>query len=283
MENEYQIIINELKELKEMVSGLRKELKEKDKKIDELKELILNGQISDKIDSEKFDTLNSADPETCYDYALKNPDCDIKALSKKVIESGNLHFNNLFMKNIKGCLFDEHLELILSSKDPQYCYHAALLKLGKEKSDLIRKIIVQSNSVKYCYEFANDIRYIYDVADDNKDYDFLDISDLERVIIDNLDIKYSYMFAKNVDGANIDALQQLVLDLATADDIDTVFNFGVDIREANLNNCKEKIVELYNQADTKKRKEIVKGIDECEKDKIKCLFRRTFADPVVIE
>ena len=226
--------------------------------------------------------LNSNDPELCYNYALKNPDSDIKALSRKVLESGSLQYNYLFMKNINDCLFDEHLEVILNSRNPEFCYCVALLKLGKEKIDLIRKIIIDSKSVEYCYEFANDIRYIYDV-DDDKNYDFLDITDLEQVVIDSLNIKYSYMFAKNVENADIDILERLILDTAKIDDIETVFNFAVDIKGSNLKECREKIIELYNKASEKEKKDIVNEIDVCEKRKIKCLFRSSFGEKVEIK
>ena len=282
MENEYQDVLSELKEIKELIKELRKDIAIKDKKIEELESLILNNKQIDDTISEELSVLNSNDPELCYNYVLKNPNCNKEALSRKVIASGSLNYNHLFMKNIKDGLFDEHLQVILNSKDPEYCYYAALLKLDKEKVDLIRKIIIDSKSVEYCYEFANDIRYIYDVEDDQS-YDFLDVTDLEQVIIDKLDIKYSYMFAKNVEGADVDILEQLVLDLASIDNLSEVFNFGIDVKGANLNECKNKIIELYNLASIQDKKEIIKKIELCEKRKIKCLFRSSFGEPVVIK
>ena len=282
MENELEIL-KELKEIKELINDLKKEIAIKDKKIEELKALVLDTKPAIDRNPEELSVLNSNDPDLCYSYALKNPNGDIKAISKKVIESNNLKYNHLFMKNIPGCLFDEHLQVILNSKDPEYCYYAALLKLGREKADLIRKIIIDSKSVEYSYEFANDIRYIYDVEDDDKEYDFLDVTDLEQVIVDNLDIKYSYMFAKNVENADIDILERLVLDMASIADIETVFSFGVDIKGSNLNDCKEKIIELYNKASEKEKKEIIQVVDASEKKKIKCLFRNSFGEKVVIE
>lgn len=280
--DDMQLVLNELKEIKGLVIELKKDIIEKDKRISELERIVDIKPVEELRDSEELSAINSGDPEVCYNYALKHPDADILALGETVIKSGNLKYNHLFMKNINGCAFQKHLQVILDSENPEYCYYAALLKVGKETADLIRKMLVKSKSVEYCYEFANDIRYIYDVEDEN-DYDFLDVSDLEKVIVDNLDIKYSYMFAKNVDNANIEALEKIILDLATITDIETVFNFGVDVKGAHLNKCREKIVELYNQADNKQQKEITKEIGECEKNKIRCLFRSSFADNVVIE
>jgi len=282
VDNEYEMIANELSELKKLVIELKNDIKKRDEKIERLIELIDSDKSNSQElvkDEEKRKVLEEKNPKECYLYALKHKDVDVKEFGRIVIESKDLEYNQLFMKNIKGCDFDSHLQVILDSKDPQFNYYAALLHLDKEKINLIRQIIIDSKSCEYAYEFANDIKYIYsNLSEEDKD-----ITDLEQVVIDSGNIMYCYKFAKNVDGADIDILEEILLSDAKEEDIETIFNFAVDIKGANVRELRNKIIDLYNSADKETQKEIVSSVDIYERKKIKCLFRNTFGEQVVIK
>lgn len=266
-----------LDEIKELILELKKELKEKDKKIEELTQLVLanTGSEKEKSNIEEIEIINNKNPEECYKYALTHPNADIKKLGRVVIDSKNLQYNLMFMKNIKDCDFEEHLKVIIDSKDSETNYFASLLHLNPYYIEQIRNILVNNKSVEYCYEFAHDINEIYGTEED------IDVSDLELTVIESKDINYNYKFAKNVKGADIDFIQDVILKVATEKDIERVFDFAIDVKGADLNACKNKIISLYKKSEEKK--EIISLIDQCERKKIKCIFRQSFADDVIIK
>lgn len=282
MDNEYQIIMEELQELKDLIRELKKDINKRDNEIRELKKAILNNGeiIEDEKDNELSELIKSNDPKKCLEYALKHKDSDITDLEKIIIDSKDIEANYMFMTKIENCMFDKHLKVILDSKNPEYNYYVAFkFKLDNDTIKQIRKIIVDSKNVDYCYQFASDLEYIYDVDDVSN----IDITDLEQVVLDSMDLDYYYRFSKKVKNADVGLFQEYLLEIAQAEDIKYIFDFGVDVKGADLKKCRERIVELYNLASTTEKKEIVEIVDKCETQKIKCLFRSTFGEPVLIQ
>ena len=280
MDNEYQSIMEELKSIKKLVLELKKSIDSKDNEIKELKEMIKATKIveENKEDKELKEVLDSKDPMNCYQYIINHQDIDYTELERIILDSKDLKANYKFISNIHNDLFKEHLKIILDSKDPSFNYYTAVnVRLNSEEVAQIRQIILDSKNIEYIYRFATDLKYIYETDDVSN----IDISDLEEAIINSFDFKYYYLFCRKVENANISLFQKHLLELAGVEDINYIFSFGVDIKKANLEECKNKIVELYNSSNSKK--EIIEVVDRCERDKIKCLFRSTFGDKVVIE
>ena len=281
MDNGYQQIMQELNKLKNEVFELKKELAGKDKDISELKRLLSTS--SEDVRSnvrELTDIINSNDPMLCYQYVLKHRYIDYTELEKIVIDSKDLEANYLFMINIPECNRKEHLKVIIDSKNPEYNYYAAIYgKLSLEDINIIKNIILDSKSLEYIYRFVSDLKYIYNIEDVSS----VDISSFEKVIIDSLDFKYYYLFCSRIKNAHVDQFKDVLLNNASINNIDALFNFAIDIDKSNLLEYRNKIIELYKTANVKEQKDIIKEIDLCEKRKIKCLFRNSFADSVVVE
>ena len=280
--DEYQQVMQELKDIKELVIELKKSIDARDNEINELKKLISNVNIStdNNTKSELDDVINSNDPGRCFLYALNHKDEDLTKLEQIILDSKDVDANYKWLISLRGSRYQEHLKIINDSNNPEYNYYAAVNgNLDDEEIKKIRIILLEQKNLEYIYQFACDLDEIYSKSSTFNG----DVSDLEKAIIDGMDYNYYYKFCKKVKNANILLFQNAMLDNSDTDDIKAIFNFGVGIKGANIERCKERIIELYNKENETRKKEIISTIDTCEKEKIKCIFRRTFADSVVIK
>ncbi len=280
MNNDNQKVMEELKELRGIVNELKKNIEEKNLEIKELRDYLKLDKRKKGIkkDDDLTTVINSNDPEKWYKYALNNQDKDCSKLEQLIIDSKDLATNYKYLVNIGGARSNEHLKIIMDSKNPEYNYYVAIKGFLKDEQIAeIKQIILDSNNLEYIYRFATDLEYIYHDHDVSK----IDTSDLEKKILDGLDLKYYYLFCKKVPNANIELFQDYMLEFASEKDINFLFFFATDIENADIKRLKDKISELYRLSDDKHK--INDLIEECEKIKRKCLFRYSFGEPLNIK
>jgi len=151
----------------------------------------------------------------------------IHRMQKVVLDQKDVRYSFLFAQNVKGCDIPLLQKVILDSKKAKYiCKFACFVKSADRKP--LESFILKSKNVKYAHmylkhvkgvdvsKFKNIIlasgkpRYLFELArhlTDDKD-----IAAVEDLIIQSGSFTYIKLFAEKIKRANVEKLEQAVLD-----------------------------------------------------------------------
>jgi hypothetical protein len=143
--------------------------------------------------------LEAKNPKYCFLFAQNIKNCDIKALQKIVVESNNTKYICKFACFVLEAEIKPLEQIILTSKNVRYAH--MLLKHVKGTNILdIKNIILTSEKPRYLFELAKHTK------------DPKDLAQIEDLIIKANSFTYMRLMAEKIKGANIDKLEQAILD-----------------------------------------------------------------------
>lgn len=148
--------------------------------------------------------LDQKDAKYAFVFARDIPNADIKALQNVVISSKELKYICNFACFVEGA-DHKRLEKIITSAildDPRNTQYAHKLLKNVDGSNVkkFKDIIIASKRPRYLYELAKHIN--------NPD----EIALIEDLIIQSRSFLYMRMFAENIERANLEKIEQAVLD-----------------------------------------------------------------------
>lgn len=136
--------------------------------------------------------INSKDIRLCYVLSTIKKGKDILPLEQVVLDSKNLYYNYIYARDVKNANVSAHAQIVLDSKNPEYNFYFAVSVYG---SDYLKhkQVVNDSGNLEFNLRFAMLNSDIYDISNE------------EQVIINSRDPFYNYLFARLVDGADINA------------------------------------------------------------------------------
>ena len=178
--------------------------------------------------------LESKNPEYNYLFARDISVARKRAHARVVLESKNPKYNYLYMIDVPGANEKAHSKVILESKDPEYNCKAALYMYGKEKRSIFThketdkhvQVVLDSKDLIANFKLTTSLSFItvpksIQIIIDSKDLEYnyqmalkkrKFLSEHEQVILDAKNINYIYKFVKHVEGADIEAHRQVILE-----------------------------------------------------------------------
>ena len=108
------------------------------------------------MDAEEMRILQSGSAQSNYEYALNNPNCDVRAHGKVVIDSGDAWDNYIFAIDIRNADVKAHGQVVINKGD---VYTNYLFARDVKGADIKahEKVIIDSNSLYCNYLFAKDV------------------------------------------------------------------------------------------------------------------------------
>ena len=108
------------------------------------------------MDAEEMRILQSGSARSNYEYALNNPNCDVRAHGKVVIDSGDAWDNYIFAIDIRNADVKAHGQVVINKGD---VYTNYLFARDVKGADIKahEKVIIDSNSLYCNYLFAKDV------------------------------------------------------------------------------------------------------------------------------
>jgi hypothetical protein len=153
--------------------------------------------------------LESNDPKYLYFFAKFVPNADIKALQKALFDSSNkekLHYLCQFARFIPNANIRKIEALIVKMNEAHFAYF--LLRYVKGvNSDKLKSIILSSGKPRYLYFLAKQLTSRKEIAQ------------IEKLIIKSKSFLYIRLFAQHIKYANIEKLEQVILDSGSAREI----------------------------------------------------------------
>lgn len=198
--------------------------------------------------------IKSKNNDAIYTFACNIPKANIKRLGQAIIESNDAYDNYIFAKDIPGADIKAHIEVLkkhncldkikeleekLNSQKPK--------KTNQEATEEAKQGINVKENEQIILAF-NNAEYSYLFARDVKG---ADVKAHEKVILDStntFDLFHAYIFARDIKGANIKALEEKILSsFSTHSDYAQVcFSFAKDIKNANIKALEENILKTGN-------------------------------------
>jgi hypothetical protein len=188
---------------------------------------------NEELESLQNEIIDSDDSGLAYFFAV---DFHYKTyrMQKVILDNKDAKYAFLFAQNIKGCDIKALQQLVVESKKVKYiCKFACFVKQSDRKP--LENIILKSKNVKYAHMWLKHVkntdvnkfkkiilnsgkpRYLFELAkhlDDPKE-----IAKIEDLIIQCKSFTYIKLFAEKIKLANVDKLEQAVLDLDNAEEI----------------------------------------------------------------
>lgn len=143
---------------------------------------------------------------------------DITLFEELILDTNNIDLIYSYLENVKQARKNVILSKLLQLNPPPNIFYKIALNIENINIDLMQKIILSKNDVKYIYLFAKNISNV-------------DIDKIQNAIIVSNNLYYIYLFAKNIDNANIELLTKKLIDLKG---IDYFYIFARDIKGANI-------------------------------------------------
>ena len=143
--------------------------------------------------------LDNKNAKYAFLFAQNIPNADIKALQKVVVGSGEIKYIYKFACFVKGADRRKLQSIILKSKNVKGA-HTLLKNVEGAKVEKFKDIILDSGRPRYLYELAKHL-------DDPEE-----IARIEDLIIEAGSFMYIRLFADKIKQANIEKLEQAVLD-----------------------------------------------------------------------
>jgi hypothetical protein len=177
--------------------------------------------------------INNKDAPLAYFFA-----CDflykIYKMQKVILDSKDAKYAFLFAQNIKHCDIKALQKLVLNSKKTKYICKFACFVNTQDKSSL-EEVIIKSKNVKYAHMYLKHVknadvskfkkiiinskkpRYLYELARHLKEPQ--EIFEIQDLIIQLKSFTYMRLFAEKIKLANVDKIEQAVLDLGNTNEI----------------------------------------------------------------
>lgn len=164
--------------------------------------------------------LENKDYKYSLAFAKNIKNCDIKALQNIVVNSKKHKYICQFACFVKGANIKLLSDLIFKSNNPTYIY-MMFKNIKGINLNKCKKIIIKSNKPKYLYELSKRLT--------NKK----EIKLIEELIIKSGSFTYMRLFAENNKFANIDKIENVILE---TNNINEIKKFAKYVKKAKLAN-----------------------------------------------
>ena len=169
---------------------------------------------NERLEMEKI-VLKAQEPKFCYLFARDIPNANVKAHQSVILNKKSAEFSVEFASDISNVDVRALSNVVLESKNPEYAYKFALevdilpkLEASlKEDLSLFNRISKKLNLDKYKSAKLADEAYkkeLYQVAKDKANKM---LNNLQQVVIESKDAKYSELFKRDIEGADIRKLR----------------------------------------------------------------------------
>jgi hypothetical protein len=162
--------------------------------------------------------LDNKDAKYAFLFAQNIPNCDIKALQKLVVDSKKTKYICKFACFVQGAERPSLENIILKSKNAKYA-HMLLRHVKGLDITRFKEIILASGKPRYLFELAKHL----------KDSD--ELSEIEDLIIAAKSYTYMRLMAEKIKLANVEKLEQAVLDL---DDVNEIKKFAKYVKRSKM-------------------------------------------------
>ena len=150
--------------------------------------------------------LDKKDAKYAFMFARYVKNCDIKALRKLVMESGKIKYITRFACHVKGADRVPLENLVIKSKKVKYA-HEYLKHVKTADVEKFKEIIFASGKPRYLFELAKHLK------------DPQDIVYVQDLIIASKSFTYMKLFAEKIKTADVDKIEQAVLDTENNEEI----------------------------------------------------------------
>ena len=162
----------------------------------------------------------------------------IKIMEDSIVETKDLLLITDFAAKVKGADIERLEKIIANSLNPEAIYNFAKnvegADLGKLKAAMLK--------VSFNQGYPGFLKYTY-LHNFAKDFPQLGTTDLDELAI-KADIPHlSYLFAKDIEGANIEAHQAIVL---KHPDAEYITNFARDVKGADIKELEDALLKYIN-------------------------------------
>jgi hypothetical protein len=142
-----------------------------------------------------------------YLFALNVAGADVKALRKIVQNAGNTSIITDFACNIPGAEYSLLEKQIIASKKAKFANRLIKTSIAIDVKAL-KSVIIQSKKPRYLFDLAT------------RTSSPKEIMLLQKLIIESKSFTYMRMFAENIDGADVEKIEQAVLDSGNTEEIE---------------------------------------------------------------
>lgn len=166
--------------------------------------------------------LKAKEPKYVFLFAQNIKNADISALQSVILESKNIKYICKFGCFVPDASISKIEAMVLNEKKPKAKYAHMLIKhVPGVNINKFRSIILKSKKPRYLFELAKHVT-------SKKDLELI-----EDLLIECKSKTYIKMLAEKIKGANIEKLEQAVLDL---DDPERIKKFAKYVRKSSLRN-----------------------------------------------
>lgn len=162
--------------------------------------------------------VNNKDYNNIILLAKNIKNYNITLFEELILKTNDIDLIYSYLENVKQARKNVILSKLLQLNASTETFYKIALNIEEINIDLIQKIILSKNEVKYIYLFAKNI------STNN-------LSKIQDAIIASNNPYYIYLFAKNIDNANIDLLTRKIINLKATD---YFCIFARDIKTANI-------------------------------------------------
>jgi len=150
--------------------------------------------------------LDEKDPKYAFLFAQTVQNCDIKALQSVIVDSRKIKYITKFACFVKQADLKPLESIILKSKNVKYA-HMYLKHVKSANVEKFKEVILASKKPRYLFELAKHTKNLNDLAA------------IEDLIIEATSFTYMRLMAEKVKLANVDKLEQAVLDTENGPEI----------------------------------------------------------------
>lgn len=150
--------------------------------------------------------LDEKDPKYAFLFAQTVKNCDIKALQSVVTDSKKIKYITKFACFVKQADLKPLESIILKSKNVKYA-HMYLKHVKNASVEKFKEVILASKKPRYLFELAKHTKNLDDLAI------------IEDLIIQASSFTYMRLMAEKIKLANIDKIEQAVLDTENSSEI----------------------------------------------------------------
>jgi len=162
--------------------------------------------------------LDTKDAKYAFLFAQNVRNCDIKALQKLVVDSKKTKYICKFACFVRGADRKPLESIILKSKNVKYA-HMFLKHVKGSDVSKFKDIILSSGKPRYLFELA---RHTTDLGE---------LGNIEDMIIASRSFTYMRLFAEKIKLANVEKLEQAVLD---TDNVNEIKKFAKYVRRSKM-------------------------------------------------
>jgi geranylgeranyl pyrophosphate synthase len=150
--------------------------------------------------------LDKRDAKYAFMFAQHVRNCDVKALQKLVMDSNKIKYITRFACHVKNADKSPLEDLVIKSKKVKYA-HEYLKHVKTADVNKFKEVILSSGKPRYLFELAKHLK--------NQE----DINQVQDLIIASGSFTYMRLFAEKVKTADVDKIEQAVLDRDNSDEI----------------------------------------------------------------